>query len=129
MHGQEGVALLGGVVGLHVQHDARPFRECAHGLHETQAVLGHQELEDIPVRGTAEAVVGLAGGVDVEGGRLLLVKRAARLEGSGGALELHPRADEFDDVGAVADLLDHPVCDALGHSIFLRRQLCRQLYR
>ena len=115
MDGEESVALLGGVVGLDGERHASAFGQQAHGVHEPEAVLLHQELEHIAMLAAAETMVALAGGVDVEGGGLLLVERTAGLEGTAHAPERDPGVNEADNVGSGANLLQDTVCDALGH--------------
>ena len=114
--GQQDIAFFGGVVGLDGERHAGALGQEAHGVHEAEAILRHQEFEHVAMRAAAETVVGLAGGVDLKGGGFLLVERAAGLEGAAHAPERHAGVDEPDNVRAGADFLQHAVCHSLAHT-------------
>ena len=86
-----------------------PVGQLAQGLAEVQPLRLLHPGEDVPALGAAEAVVGAAVGVDVEGGRLLLVEGAQALEAAPGLLQRHRAGDEIDDVDALLDLVDRGV--------------------
>ncbi len=74
-------AHLGRRLGIGVPHllldaDARRLRQALHRLHEGQAIMLHHKAEGVSPRAAAKAVVGVRGRPHIEGGRLLIMKRA-----------------------------------------------------
>src|SRR5690606_12143173 len=69
-------------------------------LREAQVLVFHEKAERRPVRPAAEAVIKALRGAYRERRGLLVVEGAAGLVFPAGFPELHPRADDLDDVGA-----------------------------
>ena len=93
----------------------------------------HQERDDVPSDPAPEAVVDLPLGIDVEGRRLLVVERAARLVVPAGLLRLYALGDHVDDVVRRPDLLDELLrypASQLHLSSLCRplRRVCRRCY-
>ena len=101
-----------GVTALFGDLDAAVAGEGAHGLGEGEVLVLHQETDGIAADLTAEAVERLAFGIDVEGGRLLVVEGAEAYVVPTGLLELYVAPDEVDDVDAAADLADRGFGDS-----------------
>src|SRR5215469_18907069 len=80
--------------------EAEPARQLLDGLGKGHAVVLHEEAQHGAVRAAAEAVIELLLGAHPEGGRLLVVERAAGLVFAAGFLQLHARADHLHDVRA-----------------------------
>ena len=102
-----GCGAHGTVLGFLMNHDRLSFPE---------AVVVHQEAERRAVRPAAEAVVELLVGTHPEGGRFLVMERAARLVLAPGLLERHAAADQLDDVGAPDQVVDEMLRNAAGHA-------------
>ena len=83
-----------------------PAGQLFHRLDELQVRVVHQEADRGSVRTAAEAVVELLVRDDGERRRLLVVKRAARLELLAGALERNVVFDDLDDVGRRDEVVD-----------------------
>ena len=86
--------------------DAGTLRQLAHGVHERQPLVLHQEADRVAMRAAAEAVIRLPARADREARRLLAVERAQALVHGARALELDMAADDLHDVDAGQQLLD-----------------------
>ena len=97
--------------GLLRQLDMRAVGELAHRLGEREVLGLHHETERVAARSAAEAVPQLGRRVDFERGRLLVVQRAAAPEVATALAHRSALADERDDVGRLAHLLDVFIAD------------------
>src|SRR6185312_6327430 len=73
---------------------------------ESRTVVYHEESQHRAMRSAAEAVIELLVRADPEGGRLLVVERAAGPELASGLFQLHARADDLHDIRAGDELVD-----------------------
>src|ERR1700729_3100746 len=95
---------FGAVVLPFGQRDAAFLGYDADRLGEACILYLADKAEDIAGLAAAKAVVELAAGVDVEGGRLFLVERAeAAVVLGAGFAQADVAADDFDDVGLLLD--------------------------
>ncbi len=112
--GMEREEAVAEVVGLAVvgcrnlldDRNSRALGESADGLGKIHMLVIHDEPENAAARAAAEAVEGLAGGIDVERGAFLAMERAEGDEACAGALEREIGADDINDVVGVRDALD-----------------------
>src|SRR4029453_8806520 len=88
------------------QRDAGRLRERAAGLGEREAILAHQAAERVAAHPAAEAVEDALARVDREGRRLLGMKRAEAFPAGTGLPQVHEAADEVDDIGGAADVVE-----------------------
>ena len=82
------------------------FGQVLDSLGEVQVVVVHEKAEGIAARAAAKAVVELLVGADAERGGLFFVERAAGGVILAGFFQLHARADNIDDVGAVQKVVN-----------------------
>src|SRR5579885_3410946 len=75
-------------------------------LRKAQPLHPHNEIEDAAARVASEAMKESALGIDRERRGLLLMEWAEADVVAAGALEADVRADNLDDIGALANLLD-----------------------
>ena len=94
--------------------------ERLHGFGEGQAVDIHYETQRGAVGAAAETVV-VAVGIDVKGGRLLFVERAAAHVVGASLAQFHPRADDVDDVHALEEVVDEGLRNLPGHAASIVR--------
>ena len=85
------------------QYHIGPLGQQADRTHEVGALDFFDERKGVAALAAAEAVKTLAGGVDGEGGGLLLVERAQSLERGAGPFEVNIGTDQVHDVQAFAD--------------------------
>jgi hypothetical protein len=115
--------LVGASVGLRVLSSpllARHFHACDGRKrldrgHEVEPVVLHQELQRGPRRPASEAVVELPIGHDVEGRRLLVVKRTEAEVATARLLQRQARLDHVDDVDTGEQVVDESLGNQTGH--------------
>ena len=88
----------------------------ADGVHEADIFVFFDERKNVAAFMAAEAMKNLAVRVDVEAGRLFLVKRTEGGEIGSGAFELEIGADDVDDVTGVADAFESCLGET-GHAL------------
>ncbi|MCY1512266.1 hypothetical protein D9M68_467200 [compost metagenome] len=86
-------------------------------LGEVQVVVVHDEAEGVAAGAAAEAVIELLVRADAEGWRLFVMEGAACGVVLAGLFQLHARADHFDYVGAVQQVVDEALGDEAGHGV------------
>ena len=86
--------------------DAGALGKASHGAGEVEVFVVHDEAKDRATGPAAKAMEGLALGIDGEGGGLLAMKRAERLEAGSGPFEREVGTDNLNDVVGLGDPLD-----------------------
>ena len=107
-------ARIAALAALVCQRDAGRPGERADGRGEREPILAHQEAERVAPNPAAEAVKDALARVDREGGRLLGMERAEALPAGARLPQVHEAADEVDDVGGGADVVEQRL-RILGH--------------
>lgn len=79
----------------------------------------HEKAEGITARAATEAVVELFVGADAERRGLFFVERAAGGVVLAGFFQLHARADNIDDVGAVQEVVNKALGNQPGHGVLV----------
>ena len=103
----------GGVPLFEFERNIGALGQGLDGSQEIHAFVELEEFEDVAARAATEALEYLALRIDVERGRLLLVKRAAGFEAVGaGAFQGDVGADHIHNVIAEADFIDDSFWDA-----------------
>ena len=82
------------------------LRQLLHRIHEGQAARLRQKPDRVAMRRTAEAVIERLLVIHVEGGRLLVMERAAALKFAASLLQFHRAADQRRQDGATAQFVE-----------------------
>ena len=105
----EAIANLGGALRIGVEFffdlDVGGIRETLHGIHELETIVLHEEANHGAARAAAEAVVGAALGVHIEGGRLLRMEWTETFPSTAHFPEPHMTPDQVHDIRGGDDLL------------------------
>ena len=98
--------------GLFDNGNSRALGKPAHRRGKIQVFIIHDETENRPAGAAAEAMIGLALRVDMEGWRFFAMERAQGPPARSGALERKIGADDLDDIIGFGDTLDGFLRDA-----------------
>src|SRR5690606_2829636 len=90
-----------------------------HGLGKVQSLEIHQEADGIAAGAAAETVIELLVRADAERGGLLVVEGAEGRIVLAGLLQLDPRADHLDHIGASKKIVNETLRDQPGHACCL----------
>src|SRR5690606_38609472 len=101
------------------------------GFREAQAVELLHKMNDTAVSAAAKTMIVLVAGVrvDIQGGRLFLMERAAGRIVGAGFLERDTRADNIDNVESIAKVVDELLGDQARHGAPSAARCARESFK